>query len=334
MKKGTILAVLLIQVISSLALAQGISPKDPRWKQLNQSYGFVRGQQASLELIEGKYPDLARKVMESSFAFNTSALGESFGGVERELSDELGDKWPAMKQMMESQIQELIEGQQFTKDQAADFLGIVKRRAKGELTDTIRSVLLSANLRYKSNPGLELIEGWKQTYRTKGHAKSKGLDFSVSFPLSWSKREGNRPNIVQFFQSGAGHGPIMCNLMVTAVTTPAGYRPTQEDLEELFNTTELKDMVSDDGVFVYAKSIVLEGSPAGILVSDQTMQRMDFSRTIRMTQFITFHNNALISIQFMLGNEQNPTESLAERQQKYLPTFLTIANTFVLNDRY
>jgi hypothetical protein len=335
MTRRTIFAALLtLAIASSLSVAQDVSPKEPRWKQLSQAYGFVLGQQASLELIERKFPDLAQGVKESWFAFNASALGESVEGVEAELSGELGDKWPEMKEKMSSQMKELIEGQQFTREQAIAFLSEVKLRGKGELPDSIRSALLSAHPRFSRNPGLELTEGWKQTFRTKGHQKAKGADFSVSFPASWSKREGNRPNIIQVFQSGAGHGPIMCNLMVKDIPLPAGYKPTPEELKEFFQPNELKDMVPEGGTFIDAKSIVLEGEPAGMLVSDQTMQRLDISLTMRMTQFVTIQDTSLIFIQFMVAKMPDSTESLDELQKKYLPTYRAIANTFVFNEKY
>lgn len=334
MKTPTLITTLLSFIVLSLANAQDSTPKEPRWKQLSQAYGFVLGQQASLELVEEKFPDLAKDVKESWFAFNSSALGESVKGVEAELSKQLGEKWPEMKEQLTSQMQKMVKGQQFTREQATAFLAEVKLRGKGELPESIRSALLSAHPRFSNNPGLELAEGWKQTFRTKGHAKAKGVDFSVAFPASWSKREGNRPNIIQVFQSSAGHGPIMCNLMVKNIPLPEGCKPTQEELKEFFQLNELKDMVPDGGTFIEAKSIVLEGSPAGMLVSDHTMQRLDISLTMRMTQFITIQESSMIFIQFMVAKTPDTNVSLDKIQKKYLPTYRAIANTFVLNDKY
>lgn len=334
MKTTPLFAFLILLCVGSFAAGQDSTPKEPRWKQLSQAHGFVLGQQASLELIEKKFPDLAQDTKQAWFAFNSSALGESVKGVEAELSSELGAKWPEIKEKMTNQMQDMIAGQQFTREQATAFLAEVKLRGKGELADSIRTALLSAHPRFSANPGLELSEGWKQTFRTKGHPKAKGADFSVSFPASWSKREGNRPNIIQFFQSGAGHGPIMCNLMVKDLPLPAGYKPTAEELKDFFQPNELKDMVPDGGTFVDAKYIVLEGSPAGMLVSDQTTQRLDISVTMRMTQFVTIQGTSMIFMQFMVAKMPDSTESLDELQKKYLPTYRAIANTFVYNDKY
>lgn len=321
---------LVIFVIAGPAFSGEVSTKEPRWKQLSQAYGFVLGQQASLELIEKKYPDLAKDAKNAWFAFNSTALGESLKGVEEEIAIDLGDKWPEYKKEMTSQIDALLGRQELTRQQAVAFLQEVRQRAKGEMPESILATLLSAHPRFSKNPGLELSEGWVQTFRTKGHPKSKGVDFSVSFPASWSKREGNRPNIIQVFQSGAGHGPVMCNLMVKKI----GYKPTQEELKEFFQPSELKDMVPDGGTFIDAKAIVLEGAPAEMLVSNQTMQRLDLTLKMRMTQFVIIYDSSMIFIQFMVAKIPDSTDTLDDLQKQFLPTFKAIANTFVLNERY
>jgi len=330
---------LLIFLAGSLFLlsiqshAEPFDIKESRWKQLSQAYGFVIGQQTSLERIEKKFPGLAKDVREAWFAFNASALGESIKGVEKELSGQLGDKWPELKEQMNNQIAEFVSQQEITRVQAVEFLKEVHARSKGQLPDSIRSALLSAHPRYSQNPALELSDGWKQTYRTKGHPKAKGVDFSISVPASWSKREGNRPNIIQVFQSGARHGLIMCNLMVKSIPLPEGY-PTTEELKEFFQPSEIKGMVPNGGKFVSAQSIVLEASPAGILVCDITQQRLDITLTMRMTQFVTIHKNAMIFIQFIVSKMPDQKETLDDLQKQFLPTFKAVANTFVLNERY
>ena len=326
--------ILIATFITPLFAQDTNDAKEPRWKQLSLAYGFVVGQQASLELVENRFPDLGIETRKTWLAFNSTALGESVKGVEAELAKELGEKWPEYKKTTADQLSELIGKQELTRQQATDFLAEVKQRAKGNIPESIRSTLLSAHPGYAKNPGLEIADGWKQTFRTKDHLKAKGVDFSISFPTSWTKREGNRPNIIQVFQSGAGHGPITCSLMVKNIPLPVRHKPTEKELKEFFQPDELKNSVPDGGTFIEAKSIILEGSPAGMLVSDHTVQRLDISLSMRMTQFITIQGSSLISIQFAVARTPSLTESLDELQKQYLPTYRVIANTFVLNDKY
>jgi hypothetical protein len=319
---------------AGIVLSEEVSVTDPRWKQLSQAYGFVLCQQASIELIQEKYPDLARDAKEAAFAFNSTALGASRKGIEEELSNFFGEKWPEHKHELTAKLDSLIGEQKFTRPEAVEFLQSVKKRAKGEIPEVILAALLSANLKFSKNPELELLNGWKQTFRTKGHPKAKGVDFSISLPASWSKREGYRPNIIQFFQSGDGYGPATCSLVVKTMPFPPGYKPTKDEIKEFFQPNELKDMIPDGSTFVAAKTITLENSPAGMLVFDQTQKRLEFEITTRMTQFSTVHDNAMIAIQFALTPMPDSTDTLDSLQEKFLLTFNLIANSFVLNELY
>lgn len=329
-----ILNLLVIFTLVGTVSGEEVSTKEPRSKQLNVAYGFVLGQEARLDLIAKRFPDLAKEAKDVWFSFNSTALGESVKGVEQELSIEFGDKWPECKKEMTAQTVSIIGGQELSHQQAVSFLHEVRQRAKGEVPESILSVLLSANPRFSKDPSLELSSGWKQTFRTKGHPKAKGVDFSISFPASWSKREGNRPNIIQFFQSNAGYGPIMCNLMVKAVPIPVGFKPTPDELKEIFQPNSLRGMIPDGSTFIDAKEIVLEGLPAGMLVSDQAEKRLDLEITMRMTQFMTLYDRSMIYIQFIVAKMPGSTDTLDDLQRRFLPTFKAVANTFILNDRY
>jgi hypothetical protein len=336
-KMKTLPAIFILLFASGFAhlLAQdAVDTKQPRWKQLCQAYGFVLGQESTLELIEKKFPDLTTATKEAWFAFNSTALGECVKGVEDELSKDLGEKWPEYKKMMADQMSDLTNKQEFTRQQASEFLAEVRKRAKGNIPESIRMSLLSAHPRYSKSPGLEIADGWKQTFRTKGHAKAKGVDVSISLPASWSKREGNRPNIVQVFHSGAGHGPIMCNLIIGTLPLPAGYKPTSAELKEYFQPAELRARLPEGASFIDAKEIVLEGSPAGMLVFDQTGQRLDIKFKMRMTQFEIIHGTSMVGLQFAIADIPGSASSLDDLQKQFLPTFKMIANSYVCNDRY
>ena len=141
-------------------------------------------------------------------------------------------------------------------------------------------------------------------------------------------------NIIQFFQSIAGHGPKMFSIIVKLLPLPAVTIPSKDELKDFFQPNELKDMVSEGETFVDAKSIVLEGSPAGILISDVTKQRMDITFTSRATQFITIQGTSMIFIRFMIARMPDSKESLDDLQKQHMPSYRAIANSFVHNDKY
>lgn len=325
---------LIIFVITGTVFSNELSIKQSRIKQLNQAHGFILGQQMSLDMIQKQFPRLDKDVKRARFAFNSTALGEGGKGVEQELSKIFGDKWPKYKKDMMVKVDALMKKQSISKIQAVDFLKEVHKRSKGDMPAPILACLLSANPEFTKNPALELSNGWKQIFRTKGHKKSKGVDFSISFPASWSKKEGNRPNIIQCFNSSAGHGLVFCNLLVKTIPFPQGYKPTKDELKEFFQPNILKKMAPPGSTYITAKELVLEGSPAGMLVVDVKKKRLDLEVSMRMTQYVTIQDKSMIFIQFAVSKMPSSTESIDDIQKHYFPLFQRIVNTLVFNDRY
>ncbi len=328
-------AFLILFFLGLLCFAQSkeIAPVKSRITQIAQTYGFVEGQKYSLQIIAEKYPDLATEAKLAAFSFDSTALGGGFDGVKKEFKATFKDEWPIMKNHIDDNIKKNYSSAGITKDVAKSFLSEVKSRGKGELPQDILATLLSANSRYNKYPELELIEGWKQVFKSKGHSKSKGADFAVSLPASWSKKEGDRPNVIKTYTSNAGHGDVMCMFIVKDLSLTGGYKLTNKEIKELFQPDELKEFAPDGAKVVEAKYIVLDGEHAGFLVSDLIVRRLDFSVKIRQSTFFTYFMGQLISISFMVhsGLDEEVHESL---QKQYRPTFMAIANTLVLNKKY
>ena len=55
---------------------------------------------------------------------------------------------------------------------------------------------------------------------------------------------------------------------------------------------------------------------------------------MRFTQFIVFHAGSMITIQFAITKMPKSNDSIDDLQKRYLQAYKSIANTFVLNDKY
>lgn len=330
MKSLVIFLATFFYLMSTQSHAETFDTKDPRWKQLSQAYGFALAQQDSLERIEKKYPDLARDVKEAWLAYYSSALGESSKTVEKELIKETGEKWPEINKQMKIQLNDLNSQQEITHAQAVEFLNEVLERSKGQLPKTLLKTLLSSNPRYLKNPASELAEGWKQTFRTKKHTEAKGLDCSISIPASWSQKEGNRPDMIQVFQSGAGHGPVITTMMVMSFPPPKLSKKEQKDF---FTPSELKGSIPVGGKYILSKNIVLDGAPSAMVVYDISQQGLDTTTKARVTQFVTIHNdNKMILLQFTVNKFSDNSSTLDQIHKLHLPTFKLVASSFVFNN--
>lgn len=313
-------------------------------KDIHTTYGFVIGQNYRLELIRDRFPQLGLDVSRALNAFSSSPFGEGFNALEKKVrydskrlyndSEFIYNK--LIKQIKDFYLKEPNLPVNLTLDEAREFIYEVNLRAAGQLPDSIISTLLYSNPSYNKNPEKEFLDGWTKVFRTQEHHKSKGVDFSVSIPLSWTSREGNRPNIIQVFESHLELWNTSCNIMVLELNSNFEDDLLKDMKINFFDLMSLDDIVPEKATLINYKSTRMEGAPAGIVVIDLMSQQMDLVMIMRITQFMIIHNDKLVLIQFINGVEakHETSVSLTSLQEKYYPLFRQIANSLVLNDRY
>lgn len=302
--------------------------KKPRWKQLSEAYGFLLGQQRSLAQIEQQFPELRRNVKQVWFAFYSGPLGNSLAGIEDEMGRLYGEKWSELKPQMDAQMADLLAQQTIDRNQAQEFLDEVAARAKGDIPEEIRSTLLSTVPRYVKFPDEELLDGWKQTFRTKDHPTAKGVDFSISLPASWSRSEGNRPDMVQLFQSSGGHGSLMCS--ATVKTLPS---ITKAERDDFFRADSLSDMCGKTGKALSTATVTLNGRRTGLVVCDGVQEWSSVRVAMRTTNYFVISGRAMILLQFMAFQRADSKDSLDDLQARAFPLFQAAANSLVLYRR-
>lgn len=326
-----IVMALWVALLGQLHGQEEITPREPKWKQVSQAYGFVVGQDYSLNRIATEFPDLAPEVRAASFAFMSTGLGDGAKALEAELERELGEKWPGEKAKLEQNLLSLVEKQELTREAATQFIEEVKKRAKGVMPESIRNTLLATNPAYVKSPGAELAAGWRQNYSTAKHPKAAGADITIGFPLSWRKRESTREGIVQVFRSGAGNGPILCNLICVKILEDSEEDATPDDMKEFFTEDMLKEMVEGAGTLIEARPMVIAGAQGGMTVFDTEQEALDVKMKMRSTTFMIVHKKHLIQVNFLIMGQFLDDMSFDEAQKAYFPTYRTIMGTLVRN---
>lgn len=322
-----LLSVCLLLSISALASAQD----KPRWEQLSKAYGFVLGQNMSLELIEKKFPDFANEAKQASSAFNSSIFGECAKGVESEMAAFFGDKWPEMKRQIAENIQKNLEAKELSTEEVKTFIKDVQARSKGKSLDDVRPVLLSANPRFVADPALEMSEGWTQIFSTKGLPKAKGIKLSFSLPASWTVDDNESPMIIKMFKRNADNSAVtvLCNLIINEIPLPPDYQFSKEELNDIFKASALAEMTPEGAKIIEAKPITIEGEPAGFLIFDHTEIANNITVNMRATQYVFIRGKTMIIIQFAITKNSlvQSDESFDSLQKKYMPLFEAVGKT-------
>lgn len=204
------------------------------------------------------------------------------------------------------------------------------------MSSPVCEILLLFNPRYMNQPENEFLDGFVATYSSAGNPKAKGLDFTISYPMSWTAKEGNRPNVVQTF--GSVHRDGYTDLMVIVKNIPEfnELNLSQEDWVQLVNETastgDFSSFLPAGATLIAGEKVVLETLPGFFLHCNNTIQRGRHSLTIESTMYMLFYKDRGVIIQansvLNVDNEDVHHGSL-EKNAKLLELMV---NSFVLNN--
>jgi hypothetical protein len=319
---------LIAFVTCALPVAAQNNTSDPeaRDREVFRAYGYCYGQQKSVDQIKREFPQLRVPMFQAETAFNVTfgksctAIGEKFG--------------EAVKLRLNTEFDKYLTSAPISEAVARDFVSKIEARSRGEIETPVKETLLTFNPDFQDKPALEFMRGFTRQFSTAGHAKAKGLSVELKVPMSWMSREGNRPNVVQFFKAEYGRSDASLLVGIREFTPPKGTKITQRDIDAMFTTASLKDFVPEGGVLVESKPIMLEGQKGGMLVYDATAGRLDLTITMRTLSYMIFYKNRLISIEFSVGGLIEDRTKVIEKFIKNRPLFTMIANSTVIRDAY
>lgn len=303
------------------------SSSDP--KILSRVYGYLKGQQFTLDRIKKEFPELELEVTKCELEFSLS-----FKKANKRITSEqkalMGEEFEKYEIEMMDNLKSRVSAQEITKDLALGFIEEVKQRAKGNIESPVLETLLT--YQFIDNPSKEFSVGFVNTYSTKNHPKTKGVTINAKLPLSWSQQEGDRPNVIQKFVSENGKGQEIILFMVKDLGLPSDYKITQEELNDFFTESELKQMIPEGSEFISAQKITLDNHTGGQLIFKTIQQQLDFSITMQATHFVTIYDGKMIFLQCMVSAEEG--ENLTDRFNLFIPLFRQVANSMVLIDQY
>jgi hypothetical protein len=300
---------------------------------LTKTYGYYIGQKLSVEKIQNELPTLSARALQAQLEFDLEFKG-SYENIEKELQKLFHDRWTKYKSQLRSKFTSNLGSTSISKAQADAFIRTIRLRAKGQISPPILETLLSYNPKFQISPVKELMRGFKNTYRTKGHPKAKGVDFQIDYPRSWRAKEGRRPNVIQLMTSKNGRGLESIILMVKKLPLPSGYKITDQELDELFSQQGLREMLPKGANFISTQPIIMDNHKGGMMVFDQSLQRIDQKIFFRSLHFITLYEKKMIFIQCMVGSQKADQRELTKRFRRLEPLFKLVANSFIIQSQY
>jgi hypothetical protein len=325
------LAAALVVLSAGLTPVHGQEPMPDLHVELSRVVGFIKGQRHSLNRIKEEFPDLALQAQKAESEFNLT-----FGTGERRILDALreayGNDFPRYEKKVDEDLDSKLSSQPITRELALNFLRQVETRARSQVPSPFLETLLA--YQFMGSSAAEFSRGYTRVFRTKDHPKAKGVDFQIRHPVSWRAAEGDRPNVIQKFVSENGRGLEMVMLMVKDLPLPPGRRITERELDGFFVERELRQMLPAGARFITGKPITLDGHRGGVLVFDQTVQRLDVALTIRSLHFMSIRGGKMITVQCMVSTPPGQDATLQERFSRVEPLFRLVGDSFILQEQY
>ena len=343
--KTVLIGLLLVFTVQNVC-AQ--SEKKSFYLNLSKTFGYLLGQDSTLARIKKEFPSLSLQAKKAELEF-TLAFGTERKNIEKKLRSFSKKQYIEYVAGLKKEIKSMFMSQQMNKETAMQYLHEIELRAKGKIPSPILEMLLT--YQYEANPVEELQHGFREKYRTKGHPKSKGLDFQIEYPKSWTLHEGERPNVIQNFRSGNEKGAVSARMMIrdiavemagecspeeiASLQTKKGSRDFAADFFSDKNLREIANRNLDNVRNIKTKRIVLDGWPGAVIEFVGDMQRLDITMTMYSQMYISIYKNYMIFLCFSIMKFPNDTEDVfQDRLEKYSPLFHFMANSFVIQSQY
>jgi truncated hemoglobin YjbI len=299
-------------------------------KAISKAYGFILGQEFSLERVERTYPDAAMQVELARVTFN-SAFPEIKKKLEAELTAALSaPKFKEMRAGMDSKIRPMLSKQQLTPQLAQQFLEQVKARAKGEeMEPDVLHYLLA--VRYAKNPVAEFGDGFRQRFRTDGTGKSQGVRLVLQLPRSWVAKDGERPHIVQKWTSEGGTGSSMIML---DIRDAQGYAPDRKEMEHFVKSGEVREIVPEGGTMHDSGTFTMEKRTGYWIDMSLELERAGFRMYERGSIHQLFINGKAVGLMCMSYSKVDKPQQADAAAKLNKPICQQVLNSLVLEQAY
>ena len=301
--------------------------------QLSGTYGFLLGQQASIELASARFPQFSKTIELSRVQFEAS-FGPARDSMVERMKRAVGDDWEALHKKMKVEIDAYLAKTEISEADVPDFTRKLGERAKGKFESPYVETLLAHHPLYTKLPAQEFADGFRRVFLSEDHPKAKGLHLKLTLPQSWMPSEGERPNIVQKFRSGAGHGPVELLLQVMNAPTVNGRRVTDAQLRQSLLNDPLEDFAPDGCSMREGKRLKIEGLPAIRMTLELTEERLDTRLSCVMEMLIVCMDSKLVYLNSSVGGPAKEIEQTRRHHTKYLPVVRQIQNSLVWLDAY
>ena len=318
---------------------------------LSKALGYCYGIELSNDLIQEKFSDLAPKAMMAQLEFNL-AHKRSVDVMESEIASYLEVTRSEFRDHVKSNAFSKLDIESFSYSEAKAFLkNFEDERIFGrhELYKEFVQTLLIHNPGYKNYPLNEFIDEYRDKLSSSNHPKSKGLDLSLEYPLSWSLQEGKRPNVLSLVRSN--DKSCSFSIIIKDIFTMVGVEKSslnREDQEYFLSGQFGKEFFDEEINYSYGKKMMagmgfedyssfsfdktkIDGQKAAVIKATGVLNRGGEDLRLHSINYIILYKNYMINLGFMINSFEN---NLYKEQKKYEVLCELIATSMIFVDKW
>lgn len=178
------------------------------------------------------------------------------------------------------------------------------------------------------------LGGQKTKYFTEGHPKAKGINISIEYPSNWQRSEGERPNIVQTFTSGASNSFTQCLILIKDQPSFMKIFSSEDISDVMFTQETLKEMVPENATFIKGEQTKYDGQPGAWMTYIMRTERAGIRGEMYILQHMFLYSGKLIMLQCGVGGLAGSGASVEQKFTHYLPLFQLIGSSIVIHDKW
>lgn len=303
-------------------------------QQIASALILVEGQSQSLDGITSKYPELREKVMtaRSEFrrAFGAAVVSADAYLLERTSSEETS--WSDRKQEVVERALTALDFSQVSQKEARDYIKTVQQRTLGDMPEGVYRALVFFHPRYAKHPHLELVDDYETKYESKGNPKALGMNVMLIVPRSWSPEDGDRPHVVQKFESPDETASVMLIIRDANSELTAD---SDEELLRYLSSQEYLESESPGATWLASGTTTLAGKPASYCDFIMERDTMMGGLSLRARLFyLLFRGDLIILACDVAFSGEGATSRAKQEFARYEASFNLIAGGVDVLNKY
>jgi hypothetical protein len=280
---------------------------------MTMTYTYYIAQQASIESITERFPQLTNYATDASKQF-IKEFQASLLKIDSNLRIINGKNWETEKVKQYEKYRK-ADNSNVSEKEARQFIDNIFQRSYGKIQSPVLETLLAFKPEYNTFPEKEFSDAYVNTYLSaKPNKKKTDINIRIIYPKSWIAIPGKyQSNIQQIFISKYGAGQMSMSLLSERTSNT----PIEKPISLLSENNLRKYCLKNDSIISYSSGIDIDNCPASKLIFFRTELDIDKKYYILNETYHGYYKNYHLALTFRYKSYNGNLEVIKTEFEKY-----------------